>query len=272
MKYSIKNVLLSSALLFTFLTPAYPALAAPPELNGVKVQINEKLAEFPDAQPFLDSSHQLHVPVRPLSDQLGYEAHPEPVGQAWKVTLKNHRTTFTFTTGSLAATVNGKPVTLKSAPQFVDGRVYIPFRSFADSLNIRIQWDATNRLAILNEDSKYHAPAWYATQYEKIIDAKATAYTGSPAENGGHPSLDYFGNPLQVGTISVDPEVIPLGSKVYIEGYNYDGLPAEGMYAIAADIGGSVKGNKIDIYVPDSRDKAMKFGIQHVKVYVIKSN
>ncbi|NOU97849.1 hypothetical protein GC093_32155 [Paenibacillus sp. LMG 31456] len=267
----VKSVVITSSLLFGYLVPATSALASPPVSTEIKVQINDKLVNFPDSQPFLDSSHLLQVPVRSMSDSLGLEAHPEPVGQAWKVTLKNQSNTFTFTTGSLTAIVNEKPVSLVSAPQFINGKVYVPFRSLADLLKIRIQWDSTNRIAILNEDKNYHAPAWYATQFEGIIDAKATAYTGSSSENGGHPSVDYFGNPLQVGTISVDPTVIPLGSKVYIEGYSYDGLPAEGMYAVASDIGGSVKGNKIDIYVPDSKTKAMKFGIQQVKIYMLKN-
>ena len=41
--------------------------------------------------------------------------------------------------------------------------------------------------------------------------------------------------------IAVDPNVIPLGSKVYVEGYGE---------AIAADTGGAIKGNKIDVHVP----------------------
>jgi len=271
MNVFIKNVVASSALLLTLLSPVYTAAAAPPTTNDVKVQINDKLVTFSDAQPYVDHSQLLHVPVRALGDQLGYETHPEADGKEWKVTLKNHDTTFSFTTGSHTANVNGKPVTLKSAPRFENGRVYVPFRSLADSLNIRVQWDSNNRIAILNEDKQYHAPAWYATRYEKVIEAKATAYTGSSEENGGYANLDYFGNPLQVGTIAVDPNVIPLGTKVYIEGYQYDGLPDKGMFAVATDIGGAVKGNKIDIYVPDSKDKAMKFGIQKVKIYVVKT-
>ncbi|MCR8636964.1 stalk domain-containing protein [Paenibacillus radicis (ex Xue et al. 2023)] len=271
MKHFVKSVIITSSLLFGYLGPVTSAHASPLKSTEIKVQINDKLANFPDAQPFLDNSHLLQVPIRTMSDLLGYEAHPEPVGQAWKVTLKNQNTTVSFTTGSLTAIVNEKPVAIASAPQLVNGKVYVPFRSLADSLKIRIQWDPTNRIAILNEDKNYHAPAWYATQFEKIINANATAYTGSSSENGGHASVDYFGNPLQIGTISVDPSVIPLGSKVYIEGYSYDGLPAEGMYATAADIGGSVKGNKIDIYVPDSKTKAMKFGVQQVKIYMIKN-
>jgi 3D (Asp-Asp-Asp) domain-containing protein len=270
MRYWVRNLALSSVLLFGLLAPV-TAQAAPPTSDEVKVQINDSLVHFPDAQPYLDSTHLLQVPVRMLSDQLGLEAHPEPVGQEWKVTLKDNNTSLTFTTGSSTAQLNGKSVTLVSTPRFQNGRVYIPFRSLADSLNIRVQWDPNNRIAILNEDNQYHAPAWYASQYAQVLDAKATAYTGSAAENGGHASLDYFGNPLRIGTISVDPKVIPLGTRVYIEGYNYDGLPAGGMYAVAADIGSSVKGNKIDIFVPDSRSKAMKFGVQQVKIYVIKS-
>ncbi len=105
----------------------------------------------------------------------------------------------------------------------------------------------------------------------KVIEAKATAYTAAPSENGGYGSLDYMGNTLKLGTIAVDPNIIPLGSKVYIEGYNYAGLPTGGMYATATDVGGAIKGNKIDIFVPESPSQASRFGIQQVKVYVLGS-
>ncbi|MFD2117744.1 3D domain-containing protein [Paenibacillus yanchengensis] len=106
--------------------------------------------------------------------------------------------------------------------------------------------------------------------YTKKLAVKATAYTASAAENGGWGAVDYFGNKLKVGTVAVDPKVIPLGTKLYITGYDYAGLPEGGMLAVASDIGGAVKGNKIDIFVPDSRSQAMKFGIQKLKVFVIE--
>jgi 3D (Asp-Asp-Asp) domain-containing protein len=270
MKHFAKSVIISSALLCAFLTPGYSAQASPQDPSGVKVQVNDVLLNFPDAQPFVDSLHKLQVPIRFLTNHIGYQANYELVGSEYKVILNNHSNTLSFTTGDHTATINGKPINLESAPQFIDGTVYISFRAIADSLKMNIQWDSNNRIAILDEDNKYHAPAWYAPRFEKVIAAKATAYTGDPSENGGHPSIDYFGNPLQVGTIAVDPSVIPLGSKVYIEGYSYDGLPANGMYATATDTGGAVKGNKIDIYVPDSKVKAQKFGIQQVKIYILK--
>lgn len=59
-------------------------------------------------------------------------------------------------------------------------------------------------------------------------------------------------------TVAVDPNVIPYGSIVYIDGV--------GDY-IAEDCGGKIKGNRIDIYF-DSHKDALEFGKQEHKVYV----
>ncbi|MCL6627622.1 MAG: hypothetical protein K6T68_13675 [Alicyclobacillus shizuokensis] len=104
--------------------------------------------------------------------------------------------------------------------------------------------------------------------YQKEITCTATAYTAAAAENGWGP-VDYYGHPLKLGTIAVDPSVIPLGSTVYVTGYSFDGLPAGGMIAHAADVGSSIHGNRIDIYVPTSSAHASDFGVQQVKVYVL---
>jgi 3D (Asp-Asp-Asp) domain-containing protein len=107
-------------------------------------------------------------------------------------------------------------------------------------------------------------------QYKRLIPVIATAYTAAAEENGPWGALDYFGNPLKTGTIAVDPNVIPLGSTVYITGYKYNGLPAQGMIAKATDTGSAIKGKRVDIFVPDSRRDASVFGKQDVKVYIIK--
>ncbi|MDQ0115295.1 3D domain-containing protein [Paenibacillus harenae] len=106
--------------------------------------------------------------------------------------------------------------------------------------------------------------------YSKSLLVKATAYTAAASENGGWAGLDYFGNSLKVGTVAVDPKMIPLGTKLYVTGYDYNGLPQGGMIATATDVGGSIKGNRIDIFVPDSQSKALKFGIQQVKIYILE--
>jgi 3D (Asp-Asp-Asp) domain-containing protein len=105
--------------------------------------------------------------------------------------------------------------------------------------------------------------------FTKVMNVKATAYSDAAEENGWGP-VDYFGDPLKLGTIAVDPSVIPLGTKVYITGYDFKGLPAGGLVATATDKGSAIKGNRIDIFVPGSRSFVSGFGYQSVKVYVLK--
>src|SRR5699024_6846627 len=59
--------------------------------------------------------------------------------------------------------------------------------------------------------------------------------------------------------IAVDPSVIPLGSKVWVEGYGT---------AIAADTGGNIVGNRIDLHFP-SKQAANGFGVKEVKVKIL---
>lgn len=106
--------------------------------------------------------------------------------------------------------------------------------------------------------------------YSKVLDIKATAYSDSPEENGKWGAVDYLGNALKLGTIAVDPKVIPLGTKVYITGYDFSGLPVGGLIGTASDIGSAIKGNRVDIFVPGSRSFVSEFGVQSVKVYILK--
>lgn len=92
----------------------------------------------------------------------------------------------------------------------------------------------------------------YLATYSMI----ATAYTGGGFTALG-PKPVY--NPNGLSTVSVDPKVIPLGSKVYVSGYGY---------AIASDTGGAIKGNKIDLYM-NSEAQCFAFGRQTVTVNVI---
>lgn len=115
-------------------------------------------------------------------------------------------------------------------------------------------------------------PAMNGKEYafSKALIMKATAYTAAASENGKWGAVDYFGNKLKVGTIAVDPNLIPLGTKLYVKGYDYNGLPKGGMVATATDIGGSIKGNRIDIFVQGASSHALSFGIQNVKVFILE--
>ena len=92
------------------------------------------------------------------------------------------------------------------------------------------------------------------------MTVEATAYTAECEGCSGitKTGVDLKANPDQK-VIAVDPSVIPLGSKVYVEGYGY---------ATAEDIGGGIKGNEIDVFVPDHED-ALEWGRKEVKVTII---
>lgn len=106
--------------------------------------------------------------------------------------------------------------------------------------------------------------------YEKSIQVKASAYSSAASENGGWGAVDYFGNPLKLGTIAVDPSVIPLGTKVLVTGHSHAGLPKEAFLATATDTGSAIKGNRIDIFIPGSQSFVADFGYQYVQLYIVK--
>jgi 3D (Asp-Asp-Asp) domain-containing protein len=70
------------------------------------------------------------------------------------------------------------------------------------------------------------------------------------------------GRPVSKGLIAADPRVLPLGSRVRLEAGNYSGE------YLVADTGGAVRGRRIDIWTPTSRE-AMKFGRRTIKLTVL---
>ncbi|MDO4270903.1 MAG: 3D domain-containing protein [Eubacteriales bacterium] len=89
---------------------------------------------------------------------------------------------------------------------------------------------------------------------------KLTFYCPCAVCNGRSDGKTAAGTTMTEGrTIAVDSSVIPLGSRVYIEGY--------GVF-IAEDTGGAIKSNKIDVCV-SSHDRAYELGVQYANVYLL---
>ncbi|MBE7023683.1 MAG: DUF348 domain-containing protein [Ruminococcaceae bacterium] len=104
--------------------------------------------------------------------------------------------------------------------------------------------------------------------YSRVIPMNATAYDASSCgKSPSHPAYGITATGMRAGygVVAVDPRVIPLGSKLYIES-------ADGSYiygsAVAADTGGAIKGNRIDLCF-NSRSEAISFGRRQVKVYIL---
>ena len=107
-------------------------------------------------------------------------------------------------------------------------------------------------------------------RYTKKLRVRATAYTADYNSTGKSPGDPYFGitstgaraerNPSGYSTIAVDPRVIPLGTKLWVDGYGY---------AIAEDVGGAIKGNEIDLYFSSS-SQIWDWGARNVDIYILK--
>ncbi|NPC94935.1 DUF348 domain-containing protein [Bacillus sp. WMMC1349] len=95
---------------------------------------------------------------------------------------------------------------------------------------------------------------------KKEFYVSSTAYTASCNGCSGSTATGFNlkANPGSK-VIAVDPSVIPLGSRVHVEGYGY---------AIAADTGSAIKGRKIDVFFPN-KPSAYRWGNKRVKIKVL---
>jgi len=85
------------------------------------------------------------------------------------------------------------------------------------------------------------------------MEATAYCYTGHRTKTGTWP---------QRGTVAVDPRVISLGSRLWIEGYGF---------ARAEDTGGLIRGNRVDVYL-ENEEAAREWGRRQVRVRVYDDN
>ena len=97
--------------------------------------------------------------------------------------------------------------------------------------------------------------------YTEALTVSCTAYSC-----GGSPGYTYSGTLARVGAVAVDPNYIPLGTRMYI--VSNDGQYVYG-YCVAEDIGGGIKGYKIDLYF-DTFAECYQFGVRTCTAYILK--
>ena len=93
-------------------------------------------------------------------------------------------------------------------------------------------------------------------RFKRKLTMEASAYT--PFDDG-QSGITYTGIPAKRGIVAVDPRVIPLGTRVFIPGYGV---------ALAADTGGYIKGERIDLCIEDYNE-AIQFGRRNLEVYIL---
>lgn len=98
--------------------------------------------------------------------------------------------------------------------------------------------------------------------YNRTEQFKATAYTHTDA---GCNMITATGTTVRVGTVAVDPKVIPYGTRMFI--VTNDGKYIYGV-GTAEDCGGSIKGNRLDLYFPTDPE-CWQFGVRNCTVYFL---
>lgn len=90
---------------------------------------------------------------------------------------------------------------------------------------------------------------------------ESTAYSSDPADTLGGGTVTATGQNLLTNpmAVAVDPNVIPLGTRLYVEGYGE---------AIASDTGGAIQGNIVDVHFP-TYEQCVQWGRRQVKVTIL---
>jgi 3D (Asp-Asp-Asp) domain-containing protein len=91
-------------------------------------------------------------------------------------------------------------------------------------------------------------------RYRRVFQARATAYGPSAGK------YTATGAKAGRGSIAVDPRVIPLGTRLYVDGYGH---------GTANDVGGEIKGNAVDVYFPSDAE-CRRWGVRTVNVYILE--
>jgi 3D (Asp-Asp-Asp) domain-containing protein len=117
--------------------------------------------------------------------------------------------------------------------------------------------EAVNQVVVVGTKKKVVPETKY--EYTDMITMSATAYAPVVECCGKDDGITASGMKAGYGVVAVDPTVVPLGTKLYVQGYGF---------CVAADTGGAIKGNKIDLCY-NTYQEALNYGRKDVKVYIL---
>lgn len=148
----------------------------------------------------------------------------------------------------------------------VNGEKEVVYRVFAraDGEAIRQEVVSTRILKkpapeVVEEGKRSFLPSRGYFSGRRVVSMVATVY--DPYHCGGSGSgRTRSGLQGGYGVVAVDPRFIPLGTRLYIEGYGY---------AVAADTGGAIKGNRIDLGIDSRHDMRRLSSRRHVRVHIL---
>jgi 3D (Asp-Asp-Asp) domain-containing protein len=230
-------------------------LASAQAYNGMRVRVTRVSAKL--AKRFeVITSETRYQPTNTLARgskrtvQAGQAGQIEIKERVWSVDGKVSKRE--FVSRRVARAARPTVIALGAKSYYLPGRVtYHKRYAKAYALSAR---GGLGRDRMLHQEPE--GKTFRATKY---FDMVATGYTSDPRENGGYVTTA-TGLPAGYGAAAVDTRLIPLGTKLYVEGYGY---------AFACDVGGAIKGRRIDLCF-DSRRAAMSHGRAKRRVWILQ--
>lgn len=229
---------------------------------------------------FTGGENEASVPEPPPQDEDGrYILAGSALPETYTVTVETEAGVFVYKTYTKTEEIAYKTV-YKDTRELAKGKEVVQTEGHSGSTSYTIK--ETYKDGVLQEKEVVEKNVTRSVQDRVILRGVGQAVTGSDGksyayksqlsmkaycyykgETGGTHSAT--GKELRYGMIAVDPRVIPLGTRVYIDA---PGTAFDGVF-VAEDTGGAIKGNIIDVYM-ETRAKALSFGTQSVKVYILE--
>lgn len=119
---------------------------------NIRVVVNGKQVNFPDAKPYMDANNRVLIPVRFVSEELGAKVEWEAKNKV--VTITDSKNTVILKVGEKEITVNGTSKTLDTAAIMEQARTYVPIRFVSEALGAAVEWDQNSKTVYINNDGK----------------------------------------------------------------------------------------------------------------------
>ncbi len=236
---------------FSSLDRVYPQADAK-VYNGLAIRITRVRAEIKSRTVSIAPE----VRYRPTAAMRPGQSKVENAGQTGlvevseRVWFKDGKVTLRENLGKeTVRPAQDKVIAVGARPFYMPGRV--PYhRRYASAYTLAARAGSPRDRMVSHETKSYRRV--------RSVVLTATGYSPHPSENGGY-TVTATGLPISYGAAAVDPRVIPLGTKLYVEGYGY---------AFASDVGGAIKGKRIDLAY-DSYRVANSKGRKKVRVWIL---
>ena len=188
---------------------------------------------------------------------------PGADGQAWftdSVTYRNGEEVNRRNVKRLTVTESVRSIVLTGTKELANGKCLSDLDS-VEALNISLSDIAGSGMPYIG-DGVIITPNGEVLTYSGTLQAKATAYTHT---DPGCDMITATGTTVRVGTVAVDPRLIPYGTRMYI--VTNDGKYIYGI-AVAEDCGGAIKNARIDLYFETSAE-CYAFGVRQATIYFL---